>query len=121
MRLDSKGFSFLELMIAMIIMTILAISVFPALSLGKRQQMQTNENLLALGILEKEMHQLRAVGAKSLVVGTTNRTTTLDQDGLAGKVTVEIKPGPLVEEKFVRVNFSWGIKNESSTAYLYQE
>ena len=118
------GFSLLEIVVAMIIFTILAVGISAASSQAKKVMLRGKDKLQAFSLLEKEMAQLRLTGARSLTVGTTTRATTKDQDGMVGNLITEVTADlNQPQDKYVRLRLEWesGQRSESLAGFLFQE
>ena len=128
MKKSVQGFSLLELMIAMVIISAISMGLMATHFYAKKQQILVKDRLVIMAVLEKEMNGSRIIGARNLVVGTTSRTTNLDQDGVDGKVTTEIIAGRTPKDRYVRIHLDWDIaangqvdKHESLAGFIFSE
>ena len=128
MKKSTQGFSLLELMIAMVIISAISMGLMATHFYAKKQQILVKDRLVIMAVLEKEMNGSRIIGARNLVVGTTSRTTTLDQDGVDGTVTTEIMAGRTPKDRYVRIRLDWGDmvngqvdKHESLAGFIFSE
>ncbi len=127
MKKTELGFSLLELIIAMVIITTVSMGLLATHFYAKKQQIAVKDKVVIMAVLEKEMNGLRVTGAKNLALGTTTHPTTLDQDGVVGTVTTEIMAGNTDRDRFARVRLDWNIvngqpnKHESLASFLFSE
>ena len=127
MKKNEVGFSLLELIVTMVIITTVSMGLMATHFYAKKQQLVIKERVIIMAVLEKEMNSLRVTGAKNLALGTVNRTTTLDQDGVVGTVTTEVMAGTTDKDRFARVRLDWNVidgqpsKHESITGFLFSE
>lgn len=118
------GFSLAELVTAMVVITLLAMGIFTATTHTRKLQLQGKEKVQALSILEKEIHQLRQIGPRNLIAGTSQRATTAAQDGIEGQLTRQVIADPVqVQDKFIRLRLEWnsGSRVESLATFMFQE
>ena len=120
----TNGFSLIEVIVSMILLSLLAVGVVSTTAYGKNSRIQATEKLMAVTLLEKEMNQLRQAGAKNLGLGTTQRQTKKNEDGLDGNLITQIAADAAhPEDKYVRLRMEWrnGTYIESLAGFLYGE
>ena len=125
-RISERGFSMLEIVMAIILFAILAVGISTTTSYAKRAQVRGLEKMTAIPLLEKEMNQLRQQGARSLVVGVTQRATTKAVDGLNGNLTTTITADDNPADKRIDVHLDWTGNDGKSyssalAAFMFQE
>ncbi len=123
-ELSERGYSLVELITSLVIITILALGLTATTSYSKQTELRNRERVQAAAILEKAVMEARQAGVAGLVPGTTTRSTTRDHDGIDGVLTTQIiSDTDNVQDKLLRVRFDWehGAKSESAVTFLFQE
>lgn len=94
---DGKGFTLLESMIGMILLTVIALGTASAMLQSRAGTSGTRDTMIAAGLIEKKFAELKTKGARSLSVTTVPgisqlfNTTTGGKDILPnGVMSVEI-------------------------------
>ncbi len=81
MKKNQSGFSMVEVITAMVIVSVLAAGVFATTSFSKRMDVITQQKLIAMSKVEERMNSLKHQGAASLAA-TLDVTPPPDQSNL---------------------------------------
>lgn len=119
---DQQGFSLVELITSLIIITILAVGLSGTTSYAKQIEIRNRQRVQAGSILEQELMRLRQTGPRNLTVGTTTRPTTEAVEGVDGVLTTEIiADATYSQDKFLRLRIDWDNRSQALATFLFQE
>ena len=124
-----SGFSLLEIMASLVILTILAGGIFATVSFSKRMAIRAEEKLIASSLVEQKLNELRQKGAVNVPSGTS--AASLGSALSGGTITTVVTPPLAVGDpnreklKEVMVTVSWTDRfgqerSESAMTVLYQ-
>lgn len=132
-RTTNGGFSLLEIIVAMVILSLLGAGLFATVSYSKRMAIRNEEKLTALSLIEEKLGELKKEGARNLTVTETVTPKPL-APLLNGEMTTTIAYGessttPPENFKEVTVKVEWrdrwlgagdSNRNESISTVFYQ-
>ncbi|MBI1977906.1 MAG: type II secretion system protein, partial [Candidatus Omnitrophica bacterium] len=135
-----SGFSMVEVILALVIISVLASGIFATISFSKRMSIRSQDKAIAVSFVEKKMNELKAGGlpnngtieeevswgeptaSLSFLDPTSGGTTTI------GTLTTQVTDTPPADPKMkeVKVTLQWNDRlgaqrSESAVTVLYQE
>ena len=78
-RRTALGFSLVEVLVSLVILTVLATGLLGTLVYARRSMESGNQKMIAANLLQKKIEELRIQGAKTLLVTTTPEVVATEE------------------------------------------
>jgi type IV pilus assembly protein PilV len=118
-RLASSGFTLVEVMMAMLIMTIGLLGLLQSVNVAYEHNTRNRLREEALLVGEEQMHQFRRETANATIPFETLTTAVREVAGISKTFRVTRENQPMSSTRKLRVRVAWSFKNQSSTHEIF--